>query len=207
MLDLVKYRAGYNKNQYLFDETSFTVSKGEILGVMGYNGSGKSTFLKGIINLIPYKEGKILLNETDITNLETNSIFDKFNIGYLSQRNRIFSNLTVSEHIKLQMLYSNNVKIPDYDIFNKLNSIIKQKQDLYASTLSGGEQLILSLVCLMIKNPEIILLDEPSDSLDINLKIELIKLMLFWKSSNKVIVLVEQNVDLLNKVSDVILKI
>ena len=207
MLELIKYRAGYNKNQYLFNETSFTVSKGEIVGVMGLNGSGKSTFLKGIINLIPYKEGKILINNIDITNLETNTIFDRFNIGYLSQRNRVFNNLTVSEHLKLQLHYSCMDSLPETDHFYNFYNIIKQKENLFASSLSGGEQLVLNLITLMIKDPEIILLDEPSDSLDIDLKKELSNLLLYWKGNNKAIVLVEQNTELLNNISKIIIKI
>jgi len=207
MLELVKYRAGYNKNQYLFDETSFTVSKGEIVGIMGLNGSGKSTFLKGIINLIPYKEGKILLNNVDIANLETNTIFNRFNIGYLSQRSRVFNNLTVGEHLKIQLHYSCMNNLPETDLFNNFHNIIKQKENLFASSLSGGEQLVLNLLTLMIRDPDIILLDEPSDSLDIDFKEELINLLLYWKSNNKAIVLIEQNIELLNRVSKITIKI
>ena len=207
MLELIKYSAGYKKGQYLFNETSLVVSKGEILGVVGLNGTGKSTFLKGIINLVPYKTGNILINGDDISKYETNQIMNKFNIGYLSQRNRIFNNLTVREHIKLQQLYSNNKFNFNSDIFNNLYSKIELRENYFASSLSGGEQLILNLICLMILDPEIILLDEPSDSLDFNFKEDLKKLLLFWESNNKAIVLIEQNVELLDTISDITIKI
>lgn len=207
MLEINKYTSGYNKNQYLFKEISLRVSKGNIIGIRGFNGCGKSTFIKGIINLTPVKKGKIFLNNINITNWETSKIFRTNQIGYLSQRNRIFDHLTVYEHLKLQLHYSKNNSFPESQIYNNFFSIIESKQKFLASTLSGGEKLILNLLCLLISDPDVLLLDEPSDSLDLNFKDELKGLLSFWKNSNKSILLVEQNISFQKTICDRIIKI
>lgn len=207
MLEIIKYTAGYANNQYLFDEVSIKISPGEIIGIRGANGCGKSTFIKGLINLTPVKKGDIILNGVKITNWETSKIFQTRQIGYLSQRERIFSGLTVYEHIKLQLEYSKLRNYPNNEIYESLFSVIQDKMYFFASTLSGGEQLVLNLICLLILNPELILLDEPSDSLDININNRLEDLLLWWQLNNKAILLVEQNTALLNKISTKILKI
>ncbi len=207
MLEIKNYSAGYSKYQYLFDETSIKVLPGKVIGINGLNGCGKSTFIKGIINLTPIKKGSIHLNGVDITNWETSSIFRTNQIGYLSQRNRVFNHLTVAEHIQLQINCSKAKEIPNSRIFQKLFSIIEPKKKLLASTLSGGEQLILNLLCLEILKPLVLLLDEPSDSLDFNLKEELGNLVQFWKEDKKAIILVEQNFEFLNHFSDTIINL
>jgi branched-chain amino acid transport system ATP-binding protein len=207
MLELKNYSAGYSKNIFLFDEISINIQPGQVIGIKGFNGCGKSTFLKGIINLTTFKKGSIYLNEVNITEMETSKIFRSNQLGYLSQRNRIFNQLTVSEHINLQLMYSHKSAIIKNNIFNKLFSYIESKKRMLASTLSGGEQLILNLICLMILNPLVLLLDEPSDSLDINIKEELNNLIQYWKENGKAILLVEQNIEFLNNFCSIIINL
>ena len=207
MLKIENYTAGYTDSNYLFQEISLELLPGQVTGIKGTNGCGKSTFIKGIINLAPVKKGTILLNGLDISDWKTTKIFQTKQIGYLSQRERVFAHLTVSENIQMYLYYSKYKKLPDTDISKKLLSIIESKQNLLASTLSGGEQLILGLYCLEILNPDILLLDEPSDSLDSNFKTTLIDLINDWKMSGKSILLVEQNLEILNLITNNIIKI
>jgi branched-chain amino acid transport system ATP-binding protein len=202
MLKIDKYTAGYTNSNYLFQEVSLEILPKHVVGIKGTNGCGKSTFIKGLINLAPIKKGSIFLNGINISDLETAKIFQTKQIGYLSQRDRIFGHLTVSENIQMYRHYSPDKKLPDSDISNKLLTIIDSKQNLLASTLSGGEQLILGLYCLEILNPNVLLLDEPSDSLDSNFKTVLVDLINYWKISGKSILLVEQNIEILNILTD-----
>lgn len=204
MLEIRNYTTGYSKNLYLFEEISIKVQQGEIIGIKGSNGCGKSTFIKGIINLTPIKVGEIYLNNNDISSLETSKIFRTNSIGYLSQRERIFNHLTVSEHIKMQWMYTFDKSYQRSTILQKLYEKIESKKNLLASSLSGGEQLILNLLCLEIMNPQVLLLDEPTDSLDNSNKDLLKNILISWKSRNKSIVLVEQNYDILSNISDYI---
>lgn len=205
MLKIDNYTAGYTDSNFLFQEISLELLPEQVVGIKGTNGCGKSTFIKGIVNLTPIKKGTISLNGIDISKWETAKIFQTKQIGYLSQRDRIFGHLTVLENIQMYRYYAKDKKLLDTDMSKKLLSIIETKQKLLASTLSGGEQLILGLYCLGILNPDILLLDEPSDSLDSNFKTILIDLISYWKMSGKSILLVEQNLEILNMVSNNIL--
>jgi len=202
MLKIENYTAGYTNSNFLFQEISLEIQSGHAVGIKGTNGCGKSTFIKGIINLAPIKKGTVFLNGIDISKWETAKIFQTKQIGYLSQRDRIFGHLTVSENIQMYRYYSQDKKLPDSDISKELFAIIESKQNFLASTLSGGEQLILALYCLEILNPDILLLDEPSDSLDVNFKTILIDLISYWKVSDKAILLIEQNLEILNIITN-----
>ena len=200
MLKVDNYTAGYSDNQFLFHNVSFELEPGQVIGVTGLNGSGKSTFIKGLLNLVPYKEGKIVLDGDDITNWNPTRIFSKKSIAYLSQRDRVFKHLTVDEHIRLYHAYSkkddqNPVKPILYDL-------MKPHKNALASNLSGGEQLILGLLCVAILNPDYIFLDEPSDSLDVNYKELLLQILSSWKS-DKGLLVVEQNKEILKTISDI----
>jgi ABC-type branched-subunit amino acid transport system ATPase component len=207
MLILSNYSAGYFKNNFLFEDLSLSLHEGQIIGIIGTNGCGKSTFLKGIINLVPIKKGSILLDNKEITNWSTDKIFKTNKIGYLSQRNRIFNNLTVEEHIYLQKSCSERKDIKEPINYKKAYSFIKLKKKLFASSLSGGEQLLLNLFCLELIDTEVILLDEPSDTLDIVHKADLVETLISWKNKGKSILLVEQDVELTKKVADKIIKL
>jgi branched-chain amino acid transport system ATP-binding protein len=205
MLKINNYTAGYTNPNYLFQEVSLEIPPKHVVGIKGTNGCGKSTFIKGLINLTPVKKGIIHLNGIDITQWETTKIFQTKQIGYLSQRDRVFGHLTVAENIQMYLYYSKEKQLPKSDISKKLFSIIESKQNILASTLSGGEQLILGLYCLEILNPNVLLLDEPSDSLDSNFKTVLVDLINHWKMLSKSILLVEQNIEMLNIISNNIL--
>ena len=204
MLKVENYTAGYADNQYLFKEVSFELDTGQIIGVTGMNGSGKSTFIKGLLNLVSYKKGKIVLNSDDITNWTPTTIFRNKSIAYLSQRDRVFKHLTVDEHIRLYRAYSKRYE--SHSIDPRLYDLLQPHKKALASKLSGGEQLILGLLCVAILNSDYVFLDEPSDSLDINHKDLLLQILSSWKR-NKGLLVVEQNMEILKKLSDNNLKI
>ena len=205
MLKVDNYTAGYAVNQFLFKKVSFELELGHFIGVTGLNGSGKSTFIKGLLNLISFKTGKIVLDGDDITNWPSSTLFRKKSIAYLSQRDRVFKHLTIGEHIKLYRAYSKNKK-RNNAVFNQLYDLLEPRKDILASNLSGGEQLILALLCVAILNPDYVFLDEPSDSLDVNYKELLVQILSSWKS-DKGLLVVEQNTEILKTIADINLKI
>lgn len=200
MLKVDNYTAGYSDNQFLFHNVSFELEPGQVIGVTGLNGSGKSTFIKGLLNLVPYKGGKIVLDGDDITNWNPTRIFSKKSIAYLSQRDRVFKHLTVDEHFRLYHAYS---KKHEQNLMEPLlYDLMLPHKNALASNLSGGEQLILGLLCVAILNPDYIFLDEPSDSLDVNYKELLLQILSSWKS-DKGLLVVEQNKEILKTISDI----
>lgn len=199
MLKVDDYTAGYTDNQFLFREVSFELEPGQVIGVTGLNGSGKSTFIKGLLNIVSYKKGKIVLEGDDITHWNPTTIFRKKSIAYLSQRDRVFDHLTVNEHIRLYRAYSKKSIFSDVEPL--LYDLMRSHKNVLASSLSGGEQLILALLCVAILNPDYIFLDEPSDSLDGKYKELLLRIMSSWKK-DKGLLVVEQNTGILETISD-----
>jgi len=206
MLTVNNYTAGYARNQFLFQEMSFELKPCEIIGITGTNGSGKSTFIKGLINLTPFRKGTICIDNDDVSQWDSSTIFRRKSIGYLSQRERVFSHLTVEENLRLYANYAKADIILEDDLYQQMQDIVQSKAKLPAANLSGGEQLILGLLCLTILNPKIVLLDEPSDSLDTKFKELLIQILLHWKKS-KSILMVEQNTEILELTTNKTLKI
>lgn len=200
MLKVEDYTAGYDDKQFLFKDVSFELEPGQVIGVTGLNGSGKSTFLKGLFNLVSYKKGKIILDGEDITNWNPTTIFSKKSIAYLSQRDRVFNHLTVNEHIKLYRAYSK--RNGQSTVVSQLEDLLHSHKDVLASTLSGGEQLILALLGVAIQDPDYVFLDEPSDSLDVNYKELLLQILSSWQS-DKGLLVVEQNTEILKSIADI----
>jgi ABC-type branched-subunit amino acid transport system ATPase component len=200
MLKVEDYTAGYADKQFLFKDVSFELKPGQVIGVTGLNGSGKSTFLKGLLNFVSYKKGKIILDSDDITNWNPTIIFGKKSIAYLSQRDRVFNHLTVNEHIKLYRAYSK--RTGQSTVVSQLEDLLHPHKDALASTLSGGEQLILALLGVSVLNPDYVFLDEPSDSLDVNHKELLLQILSSWQS-DKGLLVVEQNTEILKSIAGI----
>ena len=199
MLKVEDYTAGYADNQFLFKEMSFEMKPGQVVGVTGLNGSGKTTFIKGLLNFAPYKKGNIILDEDDISRWAPSTIFQKKSIAYLSQRDRVFPHLTVGEHIRLYRSYAK--KGEQDQVASLLSKFFESHTHKLASTLSGGEQLLLGLLCVAILNTDYVFLDEPSDSLDVHFQEFLGVVLSFWKSEKGLLV-VEQNTEVFRDIVD-----
>ncbi|TAL67952.1 MAG: ATP-binding cassette domain-containing protein [Bacteroidetes bacterium] len=207
MIKIKDFSAGYFKNTPIIGGVSMDVQQGTIAGIKGKNGSGKSTLVKGILGLTPYKSGTVLMNNVNIIDWDCYKIGFSGFVGYLPQRNRIFTNLTTIDNLNLSLHYSEskykNEKFK-FVLSSNFFSNLKEYLNHSASVLSGGQSLILALSCLIIYDPLIFILDEPSDGLD-NKKIQdFISILKILREENKTIVLVEQNQELLSNLSNII---
>ncbi len=145
------------------------VKASEIKVIMGLNGSGKSTLLKIIAGLIKADEGKIFLNNRDITELDP----EERNVGYVPQQPALFPHLTVKENI----YYSFKNKRGSREIADQLIEILELKPYLKkrAETLSGGYKSRVSLARALASKPDLVLLDEPLSNFDPAIKNKLFK--------------------------------
>ncbi|CAI8260267.1 MAG: Fe(3+) ions import ATP-binding protein FbpC 2 [Cryomorphaceae bacterium] len=161
--NLVKF---YNKEQPLISSLNFSVEKGEIVSFLGESGVGKSTFLKCIAGLESINSGSIELNEKVLNNKDIFVPPQKRNIGFVFQDYPLFPHLTLKENIVFN-LDKRFLKKLDYmlDLTN-LNSLIKR----YPHELSGGEQQRACIARALIREPDLLLLDEPFSSLDAGIK-------------------------------------
>ena len=198
ILKLKNVSSGYGEIKIL-KNISLDLNEGEILGILGRNGMGKSTLIKTISGLIKPYEGSIFFKDQNITNNES---FQKAKYGITTviQGRGIFSDLTVFENLILGKIASGKKKINKieevFNYFPKLKERIKQK----AGTLSGGEQQMLAIGRGLMTNPVLFLLDEPSDGIMPKLIHEIGDTILKINKEQKLsFIIVEQNLNLIKK--------
>lgn len=175
-------------------DVSFSVSKGEIITLIGANGAGKTTTLNAISNIIKKQSGSIVFNGNDITSISPDKIVRQHLIQVPEGR-RIFANLTVLENLELgAYLRKDKDGIKKdmervFSFFPRLKERIRQN----AGTLSGGEQQMLAMGRALMAQPDLLLLDEPSMGLAPILVDEIFEIIQRINADGTTILLVEQN--------------
>lgn len=193
MLKIQNLKSGYNGMEVLH-EVDLGVRPGEIVAIIGPNGSGKSTLLKSIFSLCEIYSGKIIFKDKELTNLPTYQLISA-GISYVPQGRQVFSDLTVKENLEMGAYIIKDkelIKRNIADVFNKF-PILKERQNDYAFTLSGGEQQMLAIARALIQNPEMLLLDEPSLGLAPKIMKEIFEKIKEINKQGISIIIVEQN--------------
>ena len=155
-------------NKKILDHANFTIKDQEFFVLVGPSGSGKTTTLKMINQLVTHSEGKILINNEEISTANLRKL--RLSVGYVLQQIALFPNLTVSENIALipEMKGWDKAKIADRT--NELLALVGLNPKDYAqrqpSELSGGEQQRVGILRAIAANPKIVLMDEPFSALD-----------------------------------------
>lgn len=182
---------GYQEGVDILRGISMEVQQGEAVGIIGLNGSGKSTFGKAIMNMIPIRKGEILFDGEDITALSTSELSHR-GISIMQQGGKVFRNLSVWDNLQLagQGRFTQLAKfIP------LLQRSKNELQHLMADKLSGGQKHQLSLAMTLATNPRLVILDEPSAGLSPKAVEEMYKMLNDIKEKLCVtIVLIEQNI-------------
>ena len=159
MLRLENVHAFYGKSHILHG-VSLEVGEGEVVGILGRNGVGKTTTLKSIIGLVERK-GLIEFNGQDISRLPPYRIA-RLGIGYVPQGRMIFPELTVMENLLVGTKEEKPETLKEiFDLFPRL----EERKTQIAGTLSGGEQQMLAIARALMLEPELILMDEPTEGL------------------------------------------
>lgn len=193
MLEIQKIDSYYGESRVLH-ELSLSVPKGEIVGLIGRNGVGKSTTLKSIMGLIKTTAGSIMFDGQDIIKMPTYERVKK-GIGYVPQGRDIFPYMTVQENLEMGLQpLGGKGKIPDYiyDLFPILPEFAKRK----GGDLSGGQQQQLAIARALAAEPKILILDEPTEGIQPSIIHDIgvaIKKVNQWKHIT--VLLVEQYLD------------
>ncbi|MEC9367352.1 MAG: ABC transporter ATP-binding protein [Pseudomonadota bacterium] len=189
MLEISGLRASYGKVEVLQD-VSLRVGDGEIVGLLGRNGVGKTTSLKAILGLVRKTGGRVAIDGEDITAVSPHKIAG-YGIGYVPQGRGIFPNLTVEENLYIGLPSNPDTEIRDYIFarFPRLAERLRQN----GATLSGGEQQQLAIARCLAMRPKLILLDEPTEGIMPILVQEIRREILEINATGVSILLVEQN--------------
>jgi len=179
MIKFNNVTATYDNGSGIFD-VSFEVKKSELLFLMGPTGSGKSTLLKTIYKDISINSGELYIDNQDISNIEKYKIpFLRRSIGMIFQDFKLLNDRTVFENICLPLqiegLGLQEIRDRVSDVMGAVQLSGKEKR--YPFELSGGEQQRVSIARAIVKEPKILLADEPTGNLDPNISMEILELL------------------------------
>jgi branched-chain amino acid transport system ATP-binding protein len=198
LLTLDKINAYYDKSHVLQD-VSLEIEQGEVVALLGRNGSGRSTTLKTIMGLVHARSGSVRFHDKDITN-KTPFALAQAGIAFVPEDRRIFPNLTVGENLRLASLAGRKGPWTEARIYEYFE-VLGERKDKPAK-LSGGEQQMLAIARALVANPEIILLDEPMEGLAPLIARNVEEVVRRIKSEGNTILLVEQNAQVAMSLAD-----
>lgn len=190
----------YYGDSHVLQGVSLNVEKGKIVAILGRNGAGKTTLLRTIIGFTPPRQGNILFKGETITHLSPYRI-SRLGIGLVPQGRRIFSSLTVRENLEIATRPGHISHWSPNDIFSVFPRL-RQRSTARAKNLSGGEQQMLACGRALVGNPDLLLMDEPSEGLAPLLVREVGRIIMEIKAQELSMLLVEQDSSFALKLAD-----
>jgi branched-chain amino acid transport system ATP-binding protein len=200
-LKLEEIHTFYDLSHILFG-VSLTVDGGETVSLLGRNGAGKTTTLKSIMGLAPPRSGRILFDEEDITR-EPPHLTARRGIGFVPEDRRIFSDLSVRANLEVAMKPSvAGLQGWNLERVYQLFPILSERASQMGGMLSGGEQQMLTIARSLMGNPQLLLIDEPSEGLSPLVVKALKEQILQLQQEGMSLLIVEQNADFALRVSN-----
>jgi branched-chain amino acid transport system ATP-binding protein len=199
----------YYGDSYVLQGISLQVSPGQIVSLLGRNGMGKTTLIRSISGLTPPRRGDILFKERSLSGLPPYEI-GQLGISLVPQGRRIFPSLTVRENLLVPTSALTGRKAKgtqarkNWDLESVLREFprLAERTNQFAGSLSGGEQQMLAIGRALMANPDLILMDEPSEGLSPMLVLQIEKIMKSLREQGHAVLLVEQNFALALSVAD-----
>jgi branched-chain amino acid transport system ATP-binding protein len=188
----------YYGKSHILHGVSLEIGAGEVVGLLGRNGVGKSTTLKTIMGIVQPSNGAVLLDGNAITGLAPHKLA-RMGIGYVPEDRRIFRLLTVMENLRTGFDREGVTEAKRKTMLDKAFAyfpILAERRDQAGGTLSGGEQQMLAIARAMMLEPRIILLDEPTEGLMPRMVSQIRQIIDVLHNEGIAILLVEQNVPL-----------
>lgn len=199
MLEVESINTFYGKSHILHD-VSFEAGNDEVVALLGRNGVGKTTTMKSVIGLTPPRTGTIRFQDEVISGESPSDIANR-GIGYVPQDRGMFPDLTVEENLEMGLGTASRDEDIVADIFERFPRV-EERLGQKAGTLSGGEQQMVAMARALMRDPQLVLMDEPTEGLMPSLIPEIASITEDIADSGYTIVIVEQNVDLVLDISD-----
>ena len=203
MLALDDVHTYYGKSHILHG-VSIEVRPGEVVGLLGRNGVGKSTTLKTIMGLVRPTQGRVVFENHDVGGMPPYRVA-RIGIGYVPEDRRIFRLLTVLENLRTGLDRHGLTDARREQLLEKVYTnfpVLRERRNQAGGTLSGGEQQMLAIARAMMLEPKVILLDEPTEGLMPRMVGQIHQIIKVLHAEGVAILLVEQNVPLTLDVSD-----
>ena len=189
----------YYSHSYVLQGVSLQVAKSQVVGILGRNGMGKTTLIRSIIGFIQPRQGQVRFKGRDITGWPSNRSVGS-GIGLVPQGRRVFPSLTVREN--LEVAAKGNSGSWTIERVMNLFPRLRERRESRAGKLSGGEQQMLAIARALMTDPELLLMDEPTEGLAPLLVREVGRVIEELKAGGLSILLVEQNLPLALSVAD-----
>lgn len=195
----------YYEKSHILHGVSLKLEKGELVCLLGRNGVGKSTALKSVIGIVQPREGSILFDGQELIGKEPYQI-SRMGIGFVPEDRRIFRSLTANENLLMGIKREKNEASSKqgwtiqkvYEAFPQL----KERKDSKGAHLSGGEQQMLTVARTLMGNPELMLIDEPTEGLAPIIMKDVLDMLSAIRESGVAILMVEQNFKAAIKIAD-----
>lgn len=191
----------YYGDSYILQGVSLRVEAGQVVSLLGRNGAGKTTTINTIVGFVPPREGQVRFKDQDVTHWPS-YVIAAMGLGLVPQGRRLFPDLTVRENITLAARLPGGHPRWTLERVYELFPALKAREQHRAGQLSGGEQQMVAIARALMTNPELLLMDEPSEGLAPLLVREIGRVLLELKAQGLSILLVEQNLPLATRVAD-----
>jgi branched-chain amino acid transport system ATP-binding protein len=200
VLELNNLKAGYGQTEILHD-LSMYVNQNEIVAIIGPNGAGKSTAMKSVLGLLNIREGSVVLNGEDITDIPAQKVIER-GISYVPQTNNVFVNLSVRENLEMGAWTRPDGVEERLEEMFELFPDLAEKRAQAAGSLSGGQRQMVAMAKALMVDAKILLLDEPTAGLSPKYRGEIFATIQKIKNTGVPILIVEQNAKQALGVSD-----
>jgi branched-chain amino acid transport system ATP-binding protein len=189
----------YYGDSHILQGISLSMESGQVVGILGRNGMGKTTLIRSIIGFTPPRRGRVLFKERDVTGWPSNRVVG-LGLGLVPQGRRVFPSLTVDENLAVAAKRNGGpwTSARVMELFPRL----RERRENRAGKLSGGEQQMLAIARALMTNPDLLLMDEPTEGLAPLLVREVGGVIENLKSQGLSILLVEQNLPLALRLAD-----
>lgn len=197
MIEIINMNKTFNQRE-IFKDFHLEVKPGEFIGIVGKSGKGKTTLLNIIGTLEEPDSGTIKIMGKELTNKKTKRLLLRNELGFVFQNYALIDNATVNENLEIALKHK---KMKKTEKMNAISFVLKEVglegySDKKVHTLSGGEQQRIAIARLLLKDPSLILADEPTGSLDIENRDIIVSLFQKLHKQGKTIIMVTHDKDL-----------
>ncbi|MFC7140483.1 ABC transporter ATP-binding protein [Halosimplex aquaticum] len=200
LLELSGVTAGYDAP--VLRNVDLSVEEGEIVGVVGKNGVGKTTLMKTVVGLLRADEGTVSYDGADVTGQSADERA-RAGMGYIPQGRDIFPGLTVEQNLKMGEHVNASSSATRYEEVYDLFPVLEERADQDGETLSGGQQQMLAIARALVADPDLLLLDEPSEGVQPSIVDQISEDMrAINEEFGTTILFVEQNLGVIRSMAD-----